>query len=243
MKLHAGTSGFAFKEWKGSFYPSDLRDDAMLGYYASKFPSVEINNTFYRLPKEGVLQAWAAQVPEPFTFAIKASQRITHYARLKPESASAVEFLLKNTSSLAGRLGPILFQLPPNLKKDIDRLRGFLGTLPSDRRYTIEFRHESWFEDDVFDALRERDIPLCITEQPEFAAPVVSTATWGYARLHRFDYDAAMLSEWAKRIAAQPWNEAYVFFKHDEGVGSGPPAVGAFIETFETARPATPLSA
>ena len=243
MKLHAGTSGFAFKEWKGSFYPSDLKDDAMLGYYASKFPSVEINNTFYRLPKEGVLQAWAAQVPEPFTFAIKASQRITHYARLKPESASAVEFLLKNTSSLAGRLGPILFQLPPNLKKDIDRLRSFLGTLPSDRRYTIEFRHESWFEDDVFDALRERDIPLCITEQPEFAAPVVSTATWGYARLHRFDYDAAMLSEWAKRIAAQPWNEAYVFFKHDEGVGSGPPAVGAFIETFKTARPATPLSA
>jgi uncharacterized protein YecE (DUF72 family) len=243
MKLHAGTSGFAFKEWKGSFYPSDLKDDAMLGYYASKFPTVEINNTFYRLPKEAVLQAWGAQVPEPFTFAIKASQRITHYARLKPESASAVEFLLKNTSSLAGRLGPILFQLPPNLKKDIDRLRSFLEMLPADRRYTIEFRHESWFEDDVFAALRERNIPLCITEQPEFAAPVVSTATWGYARLHRFDYDATMLSEWAKRIAGQPWNEAYVFFKHDEGIGSGPPAVGAFIETFETTRPATPLSA
>jgi len=232
MKLHAGTSGFAFKEWKGSFYPSDLKDDGMLGFYASRFPTVEINNTFYRLPKEGVLQSWAAQVPEPFTFAIKASQRITHFARLKPECASAVEFLLKNTSSLASRLGPILFQLPPNLKKDTDRLRSFIDTLPSDRRYTIEFRHESWFEDDVFAALRERDIPLCITEQPEFAAPVVSTASWGYVRLHRFDYDGPMLAEWAAKLAAQPWSEAYVFFKHDEGIGSGPPAVGAFVTAF-----------
>jgi uncharacterized protein YecE (DUF72 family) len=232
MKLHAGTSGFAFKEWKGSFYPQDLKDDGMLGFYSSKFPTVEINNTFYRLPKEDVLQSWAAQVPEPFTFAIKASQRITHFARLKPESASAVEFLLKNTASLAHRLGPILFQLPPNLKKDTDRLRAFIDTLPADRRYTIEFRHESWFEDDVFDALRARDIPMCVTEQPDFASPVVSTATWGYTRLHRLDYDDAMLADWARKISAQPWGEAFVFFKHDEGVGSGPPAVGAFISTF-----------
>jgi uncharacterized protein YecE (DUF72 family) len=233
MKLHAGTSGYAFKEWKGSFYPPDLKDDAMLGYYASKFPTVEINNTFYRLPKEGVLQAWAAQVPEPFTFAIKASQRITHHARLKPEGASAVEFLLKNTSALAGRLGPILFQLPPNLKKDFDRLRTFLDALPADRRYTIEFRHESWFDEDVFAALRARDIPMCIVEQPEFASPVVSTASWGYVRLHRFDYDDAMMAEWAKRLAAQPWSETYVYFKHDEGIGSGPPAVDAFRRVFE----------
>ena len=232
MKLHAGTSGFAFKEWKGSFYPGDLQDDGMLGFYSSKFPTVEINNTFYRLPKEGVLQSWAAQVPEPFTFAIKASQRITHYARLKPESSSAVEFLLKNTASLASRLGPILFQLPPNLKKDTDRLRAFIDTLPSDRRYTIEFRHESWFEDDVFDALRARDIPMCITEQPDFASPFVSTASWGSTRLHRLDYGEAMLAEWARKISAQPWSEVFVFFKHDEGIGSGPPAVGAFINSF-----------
>jgi uncharacterized protein YecE (DUF72 family) len=235
MKLHAGTSGFAFKEWKGSFYPQDLKDDAMLGYYASKFPTVEINNTFYRLPKEHVLQDWASQVPDPFTFAIKASQRITHHARLKPECASAVEFLLKNTSALAGRLGPILFQLPPNLKKDVDRLRAFIDTLPADRRYTIEFRHESWFDDDVFTALRDRDIPMCIVEQPDFASPVVSTATWGYVRLHRFDYDDAMMSEWSKRLAKQPWSEAYVFFKHDEGIGSGPPAVDAFREICQRA--------
>jgi uncharacterized protein YecE (DUF72 family) len=229
VKLLAGTSGYAFKEWKGSFYPEDLKDDAWLGFYAGKFPTVEINNTFYRLPKEHVLLEWAAQVPESFTFAIKASQRITHFARLKPESASAVEFLLKNTAALGTRLGPVLFQLPPNLKKDIERLRAFLATLPPDRRFTIEFRHPSWFDDEVFGALRECDIPLCITEQPEFASPVVATASWGYARLHRFDYDEAMLTEWAKRIAAQPWSDAFVYFKHDEGSGSGPPAVDAFV--------------
>ena len=243
MKLHAGTSGFAFKEWKGSFYPSDLKDDAMLGFYASRFPTVEINNTFYRLPKEGVLQAWAAQVPEPFTFAIKASQRITHWARLKPQCATAVEFLLKNTALLAGRLGPILFQLPPNLEKETDLLRAFLDMLPRERRYTLEFRHESWFDEDVFSILRERDVALCITEQADFAAPVVSTASWGYLRLHRFDYDGAMLAEWSARIAAQPWNEAYVFFKHDEGIGSGPPAVGAFLQAVNAEVSATVPSA
>jgi uncharacterized protein YecE (DUF72 family) len=233
VKLLAGTSGYAFKEWKGSFYPGDLKDDGMLGFYAGRFPTVEINNTFYRLPKEQVLLDWAAQVPEPFTFAIKASQRITHHARLKPECADAVEYLLRVTSSLANRLGPILFQLPPNLKKDADRLRAFVDTLPAGRRYTIEFRHESWFGDDVFDVLRERDIALCIVEQPEFASPVLATASWGYMRLHRFDYDAPALAAWAKRIAAQPWKEAYVYFKHDEGIGSGPPAVDAFVSAYQ----------
>ena len=232
MKLIAGTSGYAFKEWKGPFYPADLHDDAMLAHYASRFASVEINNTFYRLPKEHVLQEWAAQVPANFTFAIKASQRITHYARLKPECASAVEFLLKNTATLGDKLGPILFQLPPNLKKDLDRLRVFVDTLPSERRYTIEFRHESWFDDDVFDVLRARDVPVCITEQPEFASPVVATATWGYVRLHRFDYDAASLAAWATQLAAMPWSDALVYFKHDEGEGSGPPAVDAFTAAF-----------
>jgi uncharacterized protein YecE (DUF72 family) len=228
MRLRAGTSGYAFKEWKGSFYPGDLKDAGMLGYYASRFPAVEINNTFYRLPKEHVLQDWASQVPEAFTFAIKASQRITHHARLKPESASAVEFLLKNTASLSDRLGPILFQLPPNLKKDLPRLRGFVDMLPADRRYTIEFRHETWFDEDVYSALHERDVALCIIDQPEFASPVVATASWGYARLHRFDYDDVALAEWATRIGGQAWGEAYVFFKHDEGAGSGPPAVDSF---------------
>ena len=228
MKLLAGTSGYAFKEWKGSFYPADLKDDGMLRHYAEKLPTVEINNTFYRLPKENVLLDWASQVPEPFTFAIKASQRITHHARLKPECVGAVEFLMRNIGSLGSRLGPVLFQLPPNLKKDLNLLRVFLDTLPLDRRFTIEFRHASWFEDDVFDVLRARDIALCVTEQPEFASPVVATASWGYLRLHKLDYDEASLASWAGKVKAQSWDEAYVFFKHDEGEGSGPPAVSAF---------------
>ena len=231
MKILAGTSGYAFKEWKGNFYPQDLKDDGMLGFYASKFPTVEINNTFYRLPRENVLRDWAAQVPETFTFALKASQRITHYARLKEESASLVDFLLKNTATLGDRLGPILFQLPPNMKKDVNRFRGFLGLLPFDRRYAFEFRHDSWFDDEVYSALRERDIAMCIAEQDDFSCPVVCTSTWGYLRLHKLDYNAGELVDWAKRVVGQQWNEAYVFFKHDETEhgGSGPPAVETFV--------------
>jgi uncharacterized protein YecE (DUF72 family) len=230
VKLLAGTSGYAFKEWKGNFYPADLKDDGWLGYYASKFPSVEINNTFYRLPKESVLEGWASQVPEHFTFAIKASQRITHYARLKEEAASPLDYLLRVTSSsLGSRLGPILFQLPPNLKKELERLKGFLGLLPKDRRFAVEFRHESWFEDDVAAALRDHDVAMVVAEQEDFKCPVLATASWGYLRLHRLDYDEASLAEWAKCVAAQEWSEAYVYFKHDEGVGSGPPMVDAFV--------------
>lgn len=232
MKLRVGTSGFAFKEWKGPFYPDDLKDDAMLGFYAGKFATVEINNTFYRLPRESVLLDWASQVPEPFMFAIKASQRITHFARLKPDGASALEFLLNNTKALGDKLGPILFQLPPNFKKDFPRLKAFVALLPADRRYTIEFRNETWFDDEVYALLRERDIPLCVTEQPEFASPVIATASWGYARLHKLDYTQPQLAEWAKRIADMPWGDAYVYFKHDEGEGSGPPAVSAFARAF-----------
>lgn len=228
MKILAGTSGFAFKEWKGAFYPKELKDDGMLSFYATRFPAVEINNTFYRLPREKVLLDWAAQVPDQFTFAIKASQRITHHARLKPEAAELVEYLLKTTSVLGGRMGPILFQLPPNLKKDLDRLRRFLGELPRDRRFTMEFRHESWFDDEILDALREHDVALCVSEQDDFCCPVVATASWGYLRLHRLDYDDAAIADWARRTTSQPWQDAYVFFKHDEGVGSGPPAVDAF---------------
>jgi uncharacterized protein YecE (DUF72 family) len=238
VKLLAGTSGYAFKEWKGNFYPADLASDGWLGFYASKLPTVEINNTFYRLPKEHVLRDWADQVPEQFTFAIKASQRITHHARLKPECADALAFLLRNTAVLGHRLGPILFQLPPNMKKDLERLRAFLALLPRDRRFTIEFRHESWFDDDVLGALREHDVALCVAEQADFKCPVHATASWGYLRLHRLDYDAGSLSEWAKCVSTQGWSEAHVYFKHDEVMGSGPQAVDAFLK----ASGLTPMS-
>jgi uncharacterized protein YecE (DUF72 family) len=234
VRLLAGTSGYAFKEWKGRFYPADLKDDGMLAHYATRFPTVEINNTFYRLPKQNVLLDWASQVPDHFPIAIKASQRITHYARLKPEAASPLEFLLNNTAVLGSKLGPILFQLPPHLRKDLPRLRGFLDLLPADRRFTIEFRHESWFDDEVYAALRERDVALCIIEQPDFSAPMVATASWGYARLHRFDYDEAMLADWTARFRAQSWSEVYAYLKHDEGTGSGPPAVDALLRAFAT---------
>ena len=230
MRVLAGTSGYAFKEWKGSFYPSDLAADGMLGYYAGKFPTVEINNTFYRLPKTHVLEEWAAQTPEQFTFTLKASQRITHHARLKPESASAVEFLLKTTAVLGDRLGAILFQLPPNLRKDLALLHNFLELLPTGRRYAFEFRHESWFDEGTFRLLRDRDIAMCVAEQDDFACPVVCTASWGYLRLHRLDYGADALAEWARCVGGQSWSQAYVFFKHDDGVGSGPPVVEAFMK-------------
>jgi len=230
VKLLAGTSGYSFKEWKGTFYPADLKADGMLHFYATRFPTLEINNTFYRLPKEHVLLEWASQVPEEFTFAIKASQRITHHTRLKPDSESLVQYLLKNTATLGPKMGPILFQLPPNLKKDLPRLQNFLTYLPTDRRFTFEFRHESWWDEDVFATLRDRDIAMCISEQEDLHCPVVCTASWGYLRLHKLDYDQAALEEWAKCVTSQNWNDAYVYFKHDEGEGSGPPAVEAFVK-------------
>ncbi|HUQ80780.1 MAG TPA: DUF72 domain-containing protein [Gemmatimonadaceae bacterium] len=228
MNVLVGTSGFAFKEWKGPFYPADLKDDGMLGFYADKHPTVEINNTFYRLPKERVLQDWASQVHDRFTFSIKASQRITHFARLKPECASALAFLLKNTATLGDRLGPVLFQLPPNMQKNIERLHAFLALLPKERRFTIEFRHDSWFDEDTFAALRDHDVALCVAESEEFRCPNVSTASWGYLRLHRQDYTDAMLADWERTLAVHSWNEAYVFFKHDYIDGAGPLAVERF---------------
>jgi uncharacterized protein YecE (DUF72 family) len=223
-----GTSGFAFKEWKGVFYPNDLKNDAMLGFYAGRYPTVEINNTFYKLPREEQLAAWAAQVPESFTFTIKASRRITHFGRLKPETSSALGFLLQNTATLGARLGPILFQCPADFKKDIERLRAFLALLPNERRFTMEFRHESWFADEVFVELQARNVALCICEQEDFRSPTISTADWGYLRLHRLDYAQPALSEWRQFVAQQPWKEVFVFFKHDHADGSGPPAVEKF---------------
>lgn len=233
MKLRAGTSGFAFKEWKGPFYPEKTKDTDMLGFYATKFPTVEINNTFYRLPKEDLLRGWAAQVPDDFSFSIKASQRITHFTRLKEESFEVVDYLLRTVGVMGDRLGPILFQLPPNLKKDLERLKTFFARIPKDKRYTVEFRHDSWFDEDTFTALREHNVAMCAIEQEDFKSPLVPTADWGYVRLHRFDYDEPMLAEWAKQIKSQPWTDAYVVFKHDEGAGSGPPAVAAFLRACE----------
>lgn len=231
MKVLAGTSGFAFKEWKGPFYPEKLKDADMLGFYAGRFPVVEINNTFYQLPKEKTLLDWAAKVPEHFQFAIKASQRITHFTRLKPESAEVVDYLLRTVAVLGERLGPILFQLPPNMKRDDERLAAFLARLPKGKRYAMEFRHESWFSDLTFDRLRENDVAFVVSEQEDFASPVLATASWTYVRPHRLDYTTEGFAAWAARLRALGRDTNYVFFKHDhvpEG-GAGPLAVQSFV--------------
>ena len=227
MGLLVGTSGWSFKEWKGSFYPKGLPDDGMLSYYAGKFPTVEINNTFYRMPKESVLLDWASKVPPAFRFAIKASQRITHHGRLK-EVDSEVEYFTRVTSVLGERRGPTLFQLPPNLKKDLPRLAAFLDVLPRRWQAAFEFRHESWFGDDLYETLRARDAALVIADHDDFQTPVVRTAAWGYARLHRQAYDDAAIAAWRDRLAALGADDLYVFFKHDETAGSGPAAAEAF---------------
>jgi uncharacterized protein YecE (DUF72 family) len=215
MHLFVGTSGYAYKEWKGAFYPAKLPADEMLRFYASRLPSVEINNTFYRMPSERVLVEWAGQVPEAFRFVLKASQRITHYARLKVEDDS-LDYFLRTANVLGTRLGPTLFQLPPNLKKDLPRLNDFIAKLPRTWRAAMEFRHESWFADDVLEALRARNIALVAVDEDEGGSPLVPTASWGYLRLRRTGYDAAALEAWAGRIREQPWEEAYAFLKHDE---------------------------
>ena len=229
VKLWVGTSGYSYKPWVGNFYPEGLVAKDMLRFYASQLPAVEINNTFYRLPKESVLQAWAEQVPAGFRFVIKASQRITHVKRLK-DAASETEYLLRVATALGPHLGAMLFQLPPNLRKDTERLKSFLALLPKDRAASFEFRHPSWFDDEVFACLREYNSALCMAETEETqSSHMISTATWGYVRLRRPDYSPADLATWKARILAQSWDQAYVFFKHeDEGIG--PKLAAEFLE-------------
>jgi uncharacterized protein YecE (DUF72 family) len=215
MRILVGTSGYSYKQWKGSFYPPDLPDAQMLRFYSSRFDAVEINNTFYRMPTQELLSTWAEQVPPDFTFVLKASRRITHQKRLH-DVEDAVGYFFATAATLAERLGPVLFQLPPHQRKDLGRLRDFLALIPAERRAALEFRHASWFDDEVYQALRDRGAALCIADTDEDPAPFVSTAGWSYLRLRRADYDEAALDAWAERIRAQAWDTACVFFKHEE---------------------------
>lgn len=231
MELHVGTSGYSYKEWKGPFYPEDLAAGDMLAYYAGRLGSVEINNTFYQLPKTSVLESWAEQVGDGFRFSIKASRKITHFKRLKPEAADETEYLVNTVAALGPKLGVLLFQLPPNLKKDMERLTGFLAMLPPDLPAAFEFRHESWNDDEVAGALRAHGAALyCAdTESDDEDAPVASTADFGYLRLRRPTYDDADLKRWAETVKAQPWKRAFVFFKHEDE-GAGPRMAMRFLE-------------
>jgi uncharacterized protein YecE (DUF72 family) len=222
MRVRVGTSGYNYPEWKGSFYPDDMKPARMLPYYAERFSTVEINATFYRMPTATTVEGWAKAVPETFTFVLKAPQRITHFARLKNVD-DPLRFFCDTAALLRGRLGPLFFQLPPSFKKDVSRLNDLLVQLPPDRRAAFEFRHPSWFDDDVYERLRTYNAALCIADTEEGSTPAMASADWGYLRLRAVDYTDAQLAGWVAtmRRIGSGWNDAFVFFKHEER-GTGP---------------------
>jgi len=216
QNLRIGTSGYSYKQWRGAFYPGKMKDAEMLAFYASRFGAVEINNTFYRMPAPSMLERWAQETPPGFTFALKAPQRITHHKRLA-DVASEVSYFLSVASVLSGKLGPVLYQTPPYLKKDLGRLRAFLETLPARPRSAFEFRHESWIGPETETILAEGGAALCVADtddEPVDAFP--ATAPWGYLRLRRASYSEDDLRRWLDRIRAQSWSDAFVFFKHED---------------------------
>lgn len=216
MELLAGTSGYSYKEWLGHFYPEKLPASAMLRYYAEHFPTVEINNTFYRMPAEAMLARWGEETPANFTFTLKAPRRITHDKRLREAEEDVTEFL-RRAAVLGGKLGVVLFQLPPYLKKDVPRLQDFIGGLPRDRRVAFEFRNGSWQDDAVYETLRSHGAMLCVTDTDAGDTPFVATSDQGYLRLRRTHYDEGDLSAWVERIAAQRLARTYVYFMHEDG--------------------------
>ena len=232
-KLYAGASGYSFKEWCGSFYPEKMKPDAMLAWYAQHLPTVEINNTFYQMPKPNVLQNWAQATPPTFRFAIKASRRITHDARLKADAAKdSVAYLYRVISALGDKRGPVLFQLPPFMKKDLERLSEFLRLLPEDHRAAFEFRNASWFDAEVYALLRAASAALVLSEREDNAPPLlVETARWGYLRLRLEEYSDDDLRRWAERIAGAGWSDAYVYFMHE-------PTAPAYAQTLLRHMPA-----
>ncbi len=234
--LFVGTSGYSYKEWKGSFYPEKLSAKDMLPYYAERLKAVELNNTFYRMPKKEMVESWKQQVPDDFRFSVKASQRITHFKRLK-DVAEETKFMIDIVSALDDRLGVVLFQLPPNMKKDIERLESFLGQLPTDLRTTFEFRHPTWFDDEVLDLLRQHNRPLCVSDTDDLPTNHIDkTADWGYLRLRRVQYSEANLQEWIDRINAQNWTDTFVFFKHEDEA-TGPKLASEFVSLFNKMKP------
>jgi uncharacterized protein YecE (DUF72 family) len=233
MKLHVGTSGYSYKEWKGNFYPDDLPAKEMLSYYSRRLPAVEINNTFYRLPQPSMIENWKTQVPARFRFSIKATQRITHIKRLN-NCAAETKYLLETAALLEKRLGVVLFQLPPNMKKDAVRMKAFLDLLPAEVPSAFEFRHETWFDDEVLSLLRAQDCALVVSDTDEKPlTEIISTAKWGYLRLRRTTYEENDLVQWLQRVREQKWKDAFIFFKHEDE-GTGPKLAARFLELAKT---------
>ena len=219
MKIYVGTSGYAYKEWRGKFYPEKISPKEMLRFYSERLAAVEINNTFYRMPKESVLVSWGEQVPGGFVFALKAPQVITHLKRLRDVSEET-RYFFRTLSVLDRKLGPALFQFPKSFRADRSALEDFLALIPREMASAFEFRNPSWLNDDILDLLREKGSSLCIADSDENPVhEIIPTAPWGYLRLRRPDYTDADLSQWMERILSQKWERAFVFFKHEDEAG------------------------
>jgi len=228
MSLYVGTSGYSYTPWKGRFYPKKLATKQMLAYYGERFLSVEINKSFYNMPTVSEVMSWAKDVSGDFRFAVKAPQQITHRRRLRNADELVNQFLTV-VKVLGKRLGPLLFQLPPNFKKDLPRLDAFLK-LPRRRRIAFEFRHASWFDDDVLELLRVRHAALCIADDDnELEVPFKATTDWGYLRLRRLDYRDRELAKWVKRVREQDWRDTFVYFRHEDQA-IGPRLAKRFLE-------------
>lgn len=230
-KLYTGTSGFAYKEWKGSFYPEDLPDKKMLGYYSEQLPTVEVNYTFRRLPSESTLEGWKTHAAPGFKFTLKASQRITHFKRLKETAEDVAEFV-RRAKILGESLGIVLFQLPPNFVANAELLRGFLSDLPPAVRYAFEFRHASWTDPKIEQLLTEHAVARCGAETDELAVAVIPiTAPFVYLRLRKLDYQDEEIIEWGKRISPVlgAGHDVFCYFKH-EGGGVGPAYANRLID-------------
>jgi uncharacterized protein YecE (DUF72 family) len=220
MELQAGTSGYSFKEWLGKFYPEHLPADEMLHHYATQLPTVEINTSFYGMPRRSSLTAWAEQVPEHFTFALKAPQKITHKLKLREAEDATLEFM-RRAQLLEPKLACVLFLLPPYLKKDLPLLRDFLALMPQGAPAAFEFRSSSWQNDEVHSLLHDHGAMLCVADKDEGDTPFVVTGRDAYVRLRRTHYDDAALGEWVERIAMQTCRRTYVYFMHeDEALGA-----------------------
>ena len=229
MNLFVGTSGYSYKEWKGSFYPEKIPAKEMLSYYAGRLSTVEINATFYRMPQKSMLENWKEQVPPAFRFSLKAPQRVTHFKRLK-ETEDETKYFFETAETLGDQLGVVLFQLPPNMKKDLPRLETFLQQLPATPRAAFEFRHPTWFDDDVLEVLKARNLALVVSDTDDMPTTHIDkTADWGYLRLRRVNYSEENLSEWVGRINQQLWSDAFVFFKHEDE-GTGPKLAAQFLQ-------------
>ncbi len=222
MNLYLGTSGFQYAEWKGTFYPEDLPAAKMLPFYAEHFSTTEVNYTFHRIPSAKTVENWTRLTPDGFRFALKAPQKVTHFAKLR-NCADTVDYFYEVVSGLGERLGPVLFQLPASFKKDAPLLAEFTAHLPPSLRAAFEFRSETWLNEEIFEILRQRNCALCLADTEKLSAPVVMTADWSYYRLRREDYQPADVKRWAETIREKSSShaEVFVYFKHEES-GMGP---------------------